>query len=119
MRLIPFTQTFDVDQDLGDELRAEGPGILAWAVRGCLAWQEQRLVPPAVVMDATAEYERDQDQLASFLGEACDVGPLFEIGAASFYNHYCQWAERHNLSKQRERLTSTAFGNISLHPRAQ
>ena len=61
-------------------------------------------------MDATAEYERDEDQLATFLDEACDLGHLFEIGAAPFYKHYCNWAEQQNLSKQRERLTSTAFG---------
>jgi len=109
MRLIPFTPTFDLDATLSDERRAEGPGILAWAVRGCLDWQEKGLAAPRAVLAATAEYEQEEDQLASFLDEACNVGPLFDIAAAALYRHYCQWAEQHNFS-QRERLTSTAFG---------
>ena len=28
------------DKQLPDKLAAELPGILAWCVRGCLAWQE-------------------------------------------------------------------------------
>lgn len=32
-----------------------GPAILAWAVRGCLAWQAGRLREPDVIMQATTE----------------------------------------------------------------
>ena len=31
MRVLPFVQTFPVNPTLGDELRAEGAGILRWA----------------------------------------------------------------------------------------
>ena len=34
------------DLDLADELQAEREGILAWAVRGCLAWQRTRAWSP-------------------------------------------------------------------------
>jgi putative DNA primase/helicase len=49
IHLIPFTNTFEGannDKRLKDALRQELPGILAWLVRGCLAWQEQGLNPP-------------------------------------------------------------------------
>ena len=42
-KLIPFTESIPVEErdlDFEDKLAAELPGILAWAVRGCLAWQE-------------------------------------------------------------------------------
>ena len=40
---IPFTRTFTAEQqdkDLGIKLTAELPGILNWAIKGCLEWQE-------------------------------------------------------------------------------
>lgn len=109
MRLIPFTQTFPVNQTLADELRAELPGILAWAVRGCLAWQRDGLSTPAVVADATREYERDSDPLTAFLDEACDLGADADVGASVLFEHYRRWSERAGLS-DRERLTATKFG---------
>lgn len=42
LRLVPFAVTIpeaDRDRDLPEKLREELPGILAWAVRGCLDWQ--------------------------------------------------------------------------------
>jgi putative DNA primase/helicase len=52
VRLVPFTRTFDADQDKGlpAKLLRELPGILSWAVNGCLAWQREGLdAPPAVI----------------------------------------------------------------------
>jgi putative DNA primase/helicase len=109
LRLIPFSQTFAVNADLSLELHAEAAGILAWCVRGCLDWQRDGLNPPAVVVTATREYEADSDQLAGFLGEACDLDAEAEIRASEIYEHYRQWAERHGMT-ERERLSSTMFG---------
>lgn len=109
IRLIPFVRTFAVNAALGDALREEAPGILAWAVRGALAWQQDGLKAPAIVTAATAEYERDSDTLAGFLEEACDVATGAETGASELFEHYKRWAERHGLS-DRERLTATKFG---------
>jgi putative DNA primase/helicase len=109
LRLIPFTQTFEVNPGLAEELRAEAPGILAWCVRGCESWQREGLHPPAVVTDATREYEADSDVLAGFLSEACEEDPAAEVRASELYDHYRRWSDGHGLS-ERERLTSTAFG---------
>ena len=38
VRVVPFTQRFDIDKTLDDELAGEAQGILAWAVRGALLW---------------------------------------------------------------------------------
>ena len=52
-------------------LRAELPGILAWAVQGCLEWQRIGLQPPAIVTAATDEYFAAQDSLAEWLTTQC------------------------------------------------
>ncbi len=109
IRLVPFTQQFPLNQALADELRAEGAGILAWAVRGYLAWQEQGLNPPKVVLNATEEYERESDPLADFLEEACELFVDAETRAKDLYDHYKQWAEEYGMG-EKERLTSTMFG---------
>jgi putative DNA primase/helicase len=109
IRLIPFTQRFPLNAMLTDALRAEAPGILAWAVRGCVAWQEQGLAAPAAIVDATQEYERDSDPLGPFLEEACNVESGAETGASELFKHYQEWAQHHGLG-DRERLTATMFG---------
>jgi putative DNA primase/helicase len=109
LRLIPFTETFRVNKALGRTLRDAAPGILAWAVRGCLAWQEHGLDPPATVTRATADYAAESDVLRAFLDEATEPAPEEEVQASALFTHYRRWADRHGLS-DRERLSATAFG---------
>ena len=81
VHLIPFPVSFvthkpqiknerPADKTLLERLKEEGSGVLAWLVRGALAWQEQGLSPPLCVVHATQEYRRDEDLLADFI-EAC------------------------------------------------
>ncbi len=52
VRVIPIDRKIpakQVDPNLMDKLRAEYPGILAWAVRGCLSWQKHRLPMPEAI----------------------------------------------------------------------
>lgn len=109
IRLLPFTETFPVTPGLAVALRAEYPGILAWAVRGCLAWQREGLTAPTAVLEATATFETDSDVVSEFLNEATTPDPTAEVRAAELYKHYKEWADRHGLG-DRERLTATAFG---------
>jgi putative DNA primase/helicase len=110
LRLVPFLQTFKVNPELADQLRAEAPGILAWCVRGCLAWQRDGLQAPEIVRAATKEYEQDSDPLGVFFTEACEEDePTAEVSAKDLFNHYKKWAEQHGFS-ERERLSATAFG---------
>jgi putative DNA primase/helicase len=72
--LVPFTvQIKSPDKDFKDKLRPEWPGILTWAIEGCLAWQRQGLNPPAAVIDATEEYFTDYDTLGRWLAERCEL----------------------------------------------
>ena len=73
LRLIPFEQSFEGREDraLSTKLKAELPGILAWAVQGCLAWQRDGLGQATAITRATAEYRQDEDVLGAFLEERC------------------------------------------------
>ncbi|MGC0097524.1 phage/plasmid primase, P4 family, partial [Ralstonia pseudosolanacearum] len=66
LHLIPFTVTVPPerrDGRLTEKLLKERDGILAWAIEGCLAWQRQRLDPPACVRSATEEYFDEEDAI--------------------------------------------------------
>lgn len=77
IRLIPFNVTIaPADQDplLLDRLVHERPGILAWAVRGCLDWLKNGLGTPATVTVATETYRSDQDPLCDYIADRCVRG---------------------------------------------
>jgi putative DNA primase/helicase len=99
IKVIPFeVQIADADKDphLPEKLRAEMPGILAWAVRGCLDWQKQGLAEPAAVKAATSAYQAEEDVLADFLGECCLLRPSLKVTAAAIYSAYIKWAEQNS-----------------------
>jgi putative DNA primase/helicase len=101
VKLIPFTVTIppeERDKNLPEKLRAELPGILAWAVRGCLAWQREGLDLPQAVKAATDDYRAEQDTLAAFLSECCVINSLASVTAGDLYTAYKAWAEQSGLN---------------------
>ncbi len=67
---VPFDRTIEnPDAKLKQTLVADaaaGRAILAWAVRGCLQWQESGLIAPRRVVESTEEYRREMDPTADF-----------------------------------------------------
>ena len=95
IRLIPFLQRFDedaADKDLLAKLLAEAPGILAWAVQGCLMWQAEGLNSPPIVQERTDAYKRESDPLEDFIIERCVVAPSARVTAAALWDAYLNWA---------------------------
>ena len=96
IRLVPFTVTIppeQQDRELLGKLHPELPGILAWAVKGCLAWQEQGLDAPKDVVTATKDYREEMDILAAFLDECCVQTPEATVPAGRLYGRYTQWCD--------------------------
>ena len=99
LRLIPFTVTIPEEQQdkrLTERLVAEWPGILAWAVRGCMDWQTRQcdLALPATVQKATEEYRNDSDHVADFIAERCAVWSDDQgtrTPKERVYLAYCDW----------------------------
>ena len=76
LHLVPFTRTFTApDRELSAKLQAEAGGILAWALEGCLRWQEQGLQPPEAVRVATSDYLEAQDTVGTWLSECTEPAP--------------------------------------------
>lgn len=74
--LIPFEVCIppeERDPELSEKLKAEWPGILQWAIDGCLNWQTERLAPPNAVVTATDSYLEAEDALGQWLTERCLV----------------------------------------------
>ena len=97
--LIPFNVTIpeaERDPDLAEKLRAEWPGILQWAIEGCIAWYRDGLNPPAVVRDATAAYLANEDHVARWIEDCCVVGEREVAKTKALYKNYCEWCEANN-----------------------
>lgn len=81
------------DRSLRDKLRAELPGILNWALEGCLEWQRVGLGEPEEVRLATEEYREDMDTFAEFLAERCVLGPDQWAPTSELKRTYARWCE--------------------------
>ncbi len=82
------------DKYLLDKLKAEGPAILSWLVRGCLAWQQEGLQKPSAVASATAEYHGAMDLVKGFYKECCITGTPYRVKAQNLWEAYEAWGER-------------------------
>lgn len=101
VHLLPFEVRIpDAEKDpkMPQKLIAEAPGILQWAVDGCLAWQRQGLDPPLAVTDATAEYRRDEDVLARFVEDECVVLEQVQVTTGALYSRYVDWCREQGES---------------------
>src|SRR6185436_20740044 len=81
------------DPDLGDKLKAEWPGILAWMIEGCLDWQERGLAPPNAVTAATAAYLGAEDTVTQWIEEKLIPDPLSWERSSILYAHWKTYAE--------------------------
>jgi putative DNA primase/helicase len=96
IRLIPFEVTIpeeEQDKDLQGKLRSELPGILAWAVRGCLRYQEYGLGQPEKVSAATQAYREEMDVLGGFLKDRCIMDKDARVPNSKLYPAYKEWCE--------------------------
>lgn len=127
MCIVPFDVKIpeaERDLHLGEHLVANEPaGILAWAVRGCLAWQRQGLGTPAAVVDATADYRLEQDAIGQFLEDRCETGPDLWVSAADLRKEYVEWCESIGERPQSAKAVGAALSRRGLkrahqgHPR--
>jgi putative DNA primase/helicase len=95
--LIPFAVTIPAeerDPALSKKLQAEWGGILQWMIDGCLEWQQQGLCPPKAVTDATSDYLTDEDAIAAWLEECCEVNANASDSPARIYESWKAYADR-------------------------
>ena len=97
--LIPFEVVIPAeerDKDLPEKLFNEFPGILAWAVAGCLEWQRSGLQIPAKVRAAVEEYREESDVIGRFLKDRT----LKDAGNSEYldkiFKSYQEWCNENN-----------------------
>nr|SPS06253.1 DNA primase/helicase, phage-associated [Candidatus Nitrotoga fabula] len=96
LHLIPFIVTIPPerrDGRLQEKLLTERDGILAWAVEGCKAWQQQGLKPPACVVSATEEYFDEEDAIGDFLKEETQRSVHARVPISTVFGRWQAWAE--------------------------
>lgn len=102
MKPIPFNVKFYRETDnkqpvrdnkLDQKLIAESEGILAWAVRGSLKWQESGLKEPKIVREQVEEHFYSCDTLAEFLETTCIIDPSRSVGTTELWSRYSKWSE--------------------------
>lgn len=110
IRMVPFTVRIaddQVDPDLFEKLTAELPGILAWAVGGCVLWQVHGLGWARAVRLATDQYRADSDVLGAFLEDRCELAEGHEQAAGVLYQGYVRWCQQTG----EHAITMSAFGS--------
>jgi P4 family phage/plasmid primase-like protien len=121
IHLVPFLASFGTedqvragththlrDLETVAAVRAELEGVLAWRVRGAVAWAEGGLQPPGLVLEASDSYKSEQDRVGQFIRECCERGaelsePLTD-GMGGLYPAYQSWCRDggiHPLAKGR------------------
>lgn len=94
--LVPFTVTIpgpDRDPELAEKLKAEWPGILAWAIEGCRHWLRIGLATPPVVRNATDRYLEAEDRIGIWIADRCQIRPSFYDTSANLFASWRDWAE--------------------------
>lgn len=95
---IPFTHVVPPHKRDPEVLRtlADNPdaraAVLAWAVRGCLEWQDHGLNTPATVTSYTEQYRQENDPLATWLADFCQIAPPAIEPARALRDSYEEWA---------------------------
>jgi P4 family phage/plasmid primase-like protien len=97
----------NMDKKLIDKLVAEGPGILAWAVRGCIDWRAQGLGEPPEIGEANTSWREHDDPLKEFFEDCCETSPELWVRSAELSATYVWWCKREH---ERFPLGRSSFG---------
>lgn len=111
VHLLPFDARFNGknrDPQMGEKLRTELPGILRWAVSGCLDWQKGGIKIPERVRLAVQEYRSDEDTVGRFVKDRIEeAASEATVSKKVVYAAYKEWSEEegHKFHLTSNRLT--------------
>jgi putative DNA primase/helicase len=109
IRVIEFPITIPPEQQdkgLADRLMSELPGILQWAMHGCLEWRKIGLDPPASVLQSTQKYRDDNNSVGQWIESACSLDPKVRTSMKDLHDSYISWCDSSGL----EPLSVALFG---------
>ena len=108
IKIIPFVVSIPPEINkpqsaLFQDFKSEAPGILAWAVRGCLEWQRHGLGFPQKVVEATAEYRNEEDVVQQFIDEICTIDCSGQSNKTELYMQCQTWCARSGYAEYEHR----------------
>jgi putative DNA primase/helicase len=115
LRLIRFNVMIpegERDGSLPEKLKAELPGILNWAIQGCLEWQKDGLRAPASVTEATKDYRADMDVVMQFIEDCCIVDRGAEETVKALFDRYCNWCHANGEPPMVQRAFGQRLGEL-------
>lgn len=92
--VIPFNAKIEGKADIKNYsdflFKTAGGAVLSWIIEGAkrVIASDYKIVQPRVVQDAIQKYKENNDWLAHFLDDCCEVGDDFEAKSGEFYNAY-------------------------------
>lgn len=100
--VIPFNAKIEGKADIKNYsdflFKMAGGAVLQWIIEGAkrVIANDYKIVQPRVVQDAIQKYKENNDWLAHFLDDCCEVGDDFEANPGSFITPtgatVCRWA---------------------------
>lgn len=100
VRLIPFLYKFkdeEKDENFFEKfLEPELPGILNWAIQGCLIWLKDGIETPEKVKAAVDEYKTEMDTIQRFIDDCCVVADNCTAKITDLYELYMNWCKENN-----------------------
>ena len=92
--VIPFNAKIEGKADIKNYsdflFKTAGGAVLSWIIEGAkrVIANEYEIVQPKVVYQAIRKYKENNDWLAHFLEECCEVGTSYEAKSGEVYNTY-------------------------------
>ena len=108
--ILRLTRSFfgEENTSLTEQLCAELPGILNWAIDGLKRLRARGyFVQPASSEEAIADLEDLSSPVAAFVREQCSVGPAHRVDVDELYGAFKRWCDREGRSVP---PTKTSFG---------
>jgi putative DNA primase/helicase len=94
LHLVRFTRVFtkdEQDHQLEKKLEAESAGILAWLVRGAVAWYEDGLAMPTSVRADVDALRLEFDPIGQFIASECTLGHGLRSPTSVLYGAFACW----------------------------
>lgn len=102
-KIIPFEHTVaNPDETVRTRLQSEecAAAVLAWAVRGCAAWQKRGLrVAPDTITEAGKKLRDEMDPTNDFFEEMCAFVAEKKTTNGVLWNNYSQWCKTHGAKQ--------------------
>ncbi len=103
-----------VDPRLREALLEELPGILAWCVRGAVAWYQHGLMVPDSIKQAVKDYREEQDNFGAFVRDCLIVDPAARVKSTELSEVYRSWCKENGCAELGRRELTPRFARLGV-----